>query len=371
VRTILKSWGSSRRRACDPSPPLRELLEISTDPLLTLDGEGRVTGANAAARALLGCDPAGWPIGRYVPAWRDLAAGGGLAAVAGRVHELTAVRESAREFPAEARLSLGPGDGPALLHLRDVTERARRQAELERLALHDALTGLPNRLLLDDRLRHGLLHAQRRGEPLAVMLLDLNGFKHVNDTLGHHVGDRLLQQLAPRLATPLRKSDTLARLGGDEFAVLLAPPTDLEQAGQAAERLVAALAEPFTVDGARLEVGASVGVALYPDHGVEASELLRRADAAMYAAKRSGLGFAVCDDREAGDVLRRRGLRRDLQEAIENDGLTLLFQPKVQARGGHELAGAEALVAWRHPEHGLLSAPDFLPLAEQTGLVLP
>ncbi len=251
-----------------------------------------------------------------------------------------------------------------------MTERARRLEELERLALHDALTGLPNRLLLDDRLRQGLLQAQRRGEPLAVLLLDLNGFKQVNDTLGHHMGDRLLQQLAPRLAGPLRKSDTLARLGGDEFAVLLAPPTDLEEAGRAAERLVASLAEPFTIDGARLEVGASVGVALYPDHGVDAAELLRRADAAMYAAKRSGLGFAVCDHHDAGSVLRRRGLRRDLQEAIENDGLTLLFQPKVRARD-HEPAGVEALVAWRHPEHGLLRAPDFLPLAEQTGLVLP
>lgn len=367
-----------RGRAAGPLPRdatarrLAPLLAASAEALLTLDAAGRITGANAAAAAVLGADPTGHPVGRYLPAWRD-AGPEILAALAGRPVELEGARESAEAFPAEACLGLAAAPGEpwaALVRLGDVTARAGRAAELERLALHDALTGLPNRLLLRDRLAHGLLQAERRGQSLALLLLDLDRFKQVNDTLGHQVGDLLLRQVAPRLAEPLRRSDTLARLGGDEFAIVLPPPADPEQAAAVAERLVRAVAEPFAVDGMRLEIGVSVGVALYPEHGADAEELTRRADAAMYAAKRSRCGFALHGAEESEGVLRRRGLRRDLAAAVEGDGLTLLYQPKVRARDG-TLAGLEALVAWDHPEHGRLRAPDFLPMAEQTGLVLP
>ncbi len=255
----------------------------------------------------------------------------------------------------------------SIVRVTDVSSRRARERSLERLALHDALTELPNRLLLNDRVRQALRAAERSGEPLALMILDLDRFKEVNDTLGHHVGDLLLRELGPRLATPLRRTDTLARLGGDEFAVLLPAPTTREVACQVAERLVEQLAEPFLVEGMRLEVGVSIGVALSPDHGVDLEALLQRGDSAMYKAKREGLGFVVFDEEEPSAYHRRLVMQRELRGAIQREELVLLFQPKLAA-GSRRPVGVEVLVRWAHPELGLLEPKDFLAVAEQTGL---
>jgi diguanylate cyclase len=205
---------------------------------------------------------------------------------------------------------------------------------------------------------------------MALLLLDLDRFKEVNDTLGHLVGDRLLTLIGPRLRQPLREADTVARLGGDEFAILLPGPTDVPAACGIAERIAETFREPFLVDDMALEVGISIGVALYPEHGEAVEPLLQHADAAMYAAKRDGFGFVVYNAESESNRARRLGLTRELRRAIEDDQLSLSFQPKVDAREG-TLAGVEALLRWHHPEHGLIAPEHFVPGAEQTGLIRP
>ena len=264
---------------------------------------------------------------------------------------------------------------------RQEAEAARQEAEgahaqavqaadaLEHLALHDALTGLPNRTLLHDRLEYALRLVERDAAALALLLLDLDRFKAVNDTLGHQAGDALLQQVAARLQGALRISDTVARLGGDEFAVLL-PGADRDGAVQATQTLLAALVAPVRLEGQTVQVGASIGVALAPAQGREAAVLLRHADRAMYVAKRGGSGYAVYDWRQDDDhadaVLRAEELRR----ALATDELALHYQPMVDLRTGR-VTGVEALVRWAHPTQGLLAPAAFIPLAEQTGLIVP
>jgi len=257
---------------------------------------------------------------------------------------------------------------------RQEAEAARAQAveaadALAHQALHDALTGLPNRTLLHDRLEHTLRLVERDASPLALLLLDLDRFKMVNDTLGHHAGDALLRQVAARMQGALRTSDTVARLGGDEFAVLL-PGTDRAGAVRATRTLLTALAAPATVEGQTVHIGASIGVALAPAQGSEAAVLLRHADVAMYVAKRGGSGYAVYDPQHdgynAGSLMRAAELR----QALDTNGLVLHYQPTVDMGTGRA-TGVEALVRWAHPTHGLLAPDQFIPLAEQTGLIVP
>ncbi|HET6470154.1 MAG TPA: GGDEF domain-containing protein [Geminicoccaceae bacterium] len=215
---------------------------------------------------------------------------------AGRLVEIVARRADGAHFPAELSVCLGGGAGGriALVRLADVSGRAGRLAELERRALHDLLTGLPNRCLLDDRLTQELRLARRSGQPLAVLMLDLDRFKQVNDRCGHQVGDRLLQAVAGRLRATMRTCDTLGRLGGDEFLAVLPAPTGRRVACRVAGRLVTALRPPIRLDGASFRVGLSVGIAIWPEHGPEPATLLARADGAMYRAKRERSGFRLC-----------------------------------------------------------------------------
>jgi diguanylate cyclase (GGDEF)-like protein/PAS domain S-box-containing protein len=290
----------------------------------------------------------------------------------GGSRELVAARGDGSRIPVDVALSRMQVDARwvGIAILRDISQRKAQHAELERMALHDSLTGLPNRSLLNDRIEQTINAAKRSGEAMAVLLLDLDRFKEVNDTLGHLVGDRLLTMVGPRLRQPLRDSDTVARLGGDEFAILLLGPTDIPAACGIAERIVEAFREPFAVDDMALEVGISIGVALYPEHGETADLLLQHADAAMYAAKRRGFGFVVYDAEAESNPVRRLGLTGELRRAIEDDQLSLSFQPKVDAHQG-ALAGVEALVRWHHPQHGLILPEHFVPNAEHTGLIRP
>jgi diguanylate cyclase (GGDEF)-like protein/PAS domain S-box-containing protein len=249
----------------------------------------------------------------------------------------------------------------------DITAQKRAQAALEHQALHDALTSLPNRALLNSRLQSALNLGRHDGSPVALLMLDLDRFKEVNDTLGHQAGDALLRQVGPRLLQALRESDTLARLGGDEFAVLL-PRTSPEGAQVVARNLLQVLEQPFVLECARLTVGASIGIALYPQHGADAESLLRCADVAMYLAKREASGSAVYAAHQDQHTRDRLALVSDLRRAIDEHELTLHFQPKLDCRRG-TLAGLEALVRWQHPVHGLIPPDHFIPLAEQMGLI--
>ena len=351
----------------------RELVDSSFDAIVTFDPGGVVLSCNGAAERMFGRPAAelvGQPVTRLLPDEHHRA----LAAWAqeGGSRELVALCDDGSRIPVDVALSRMQIDARwvGIAVLRDISQRKAQHAELERMALHDALTGLPNRVLLNDRIAQAVNAARRSGEAMAVLLLDLDRFKEVNDALGHLVGDRLLQLIGPRLRRPLREADTVARLGGDEFAILLPGPTDVPAACGIAERIVEAFREPFAVDDMALEVGISIGVALYPEHGEVAEPLLQHADAAMYAAKRNGFGFVVYNAEAEGNRARRLGLTGELRRAIEDDQLSLSFQPKVDAREG-TLAGVEALLRWYHPEHGLIAPEDFVPGAEHTGLIRP
>ena len=247
-----------------------------------------------------------------------------------------------------------------------ITEQQHR---LLRQAFHDALTGLPNRTLLQDRVQQAILAASRTGSPVALLLMDLNHFKEINDTFGHHYGDLLLQQLGSRLESVLRQSDTVARLGGDEFALLL-PATDEQGAIMVAEKIRDALGQPFDVQSHCLTVGASLGITLYPSHGSDASTLLQRADVAMYYAKRTDSGYAVYAAEHDEYSPDRLSLINELRQAIEQGQLLLYYQPKVSLHT-KAIQGVEALVRWHHPQRGLIPPDQFIPLAEHTGLIKP
>jgi diguanylate cyclase (GGDEF)-like protein len=237
----------------------------------------------------------------------------------------------------------------------------------EHQALHDALTDLPNRVLFRDRVEQAIHAAARSGRGCTVMLMDLNHFKEINDTLGHHQGDRLLQEVAARLRDAVRASDTVARLGGDEFGVLL-HATAHGAAESVAETLLARLREPFVVDSTTLQVGGSIGLAWCPAHGTDVETLIQRADIAMYAAKATG-GYAVFEHGKDNHSRRRLALAAALPAAIERGELVLAYQPKADLRTG-QIVGAEALARWQHPELGAVEPGEFVPIAEQTGLII-
>ena len=247
----------------------------------------------------------------------------------------------------------------------------REQAEVnEHQALHDALTDLPNRTLFHDRVQQALAAARREQMSAAVMIMDLDRFKEVNDTLGHASGDELLKQVGIRLAGSLRESDTVARLGGDEFGVLLPKVVDAEAAVAVARKLRTTLEEPLTIHGLALQIEASVGIALYPDHGGDVQELLQRADVAMYVAKEHPAGCEVYA-RERDDYSPDRlTLLTELRRAIDRGELVLHYQPKADLRSG-EIRGVEALVRWEHPERGTITPDEFIPPAQKTGVIGP
>jgi diguanylate cyclase (GGDEF)-like protein len=239
--------------------------------------------------------------------------------------------------------------------------------QLRHQALHDGLTDLPNRTLFNDRLGQALAVARRSGTPLAVLLMDLDSFKEVNDTLGHHSGDALLEDLGRRLETCVRGGDTVARLGGDEFGFLL---LDVAAPGavEVVDRIRLALAEPFRLHGLTLQVEASIGIALFPDHGESVDELLRRADVAMYVAKRSGSAFSFYDSAEDEHTPVRLAMLGELRRALDERELVLHYQPEITVGSG-DVRRVEALLRWDHPTRGLLLPGDFLAAAERTGLM--
>ena len=285
--------------------------------------------------------------------------------------EATAVRSNGAEF--ELDLQLVPvEDGGQLTHwvafLRDVTAAKHQVTSLRHQAMHDALTGLPNRALLFDVLEKAIANARASSSQLALMLMDLDRFKEVNDTFGHHFGDALLKQVAFRLQNQMRGDDIVARLGGDESAVLLRTFADGTATATAAQRILNTLEQQFVIEGQVLEVGASIGIALYPEHGTDTRTLLRRADVAMYTAKQKQTGYSFHrEDAEVGSP-DQLSLVVELRGAIERNELELYYQPKVHLQT-NLMTRCEVLMRWNHPRRGLLGPSHFIPVAERTGLI--
>jgi diguanylate cyclase (GGDEF)-like protein/PAS domain S-box-containing protein len=288
--------------------------------------------------------------------------------------ELRARRADGRWVDVEAvgdNLLGDPNVGGIVVTLRDVSDRKAFERKLRHQALHDSLTGLANRALFTDRVEHALSQRAQGNRQVAVVFLDLDDFKTVNDSLGHAAGDKLLSTVAARLAENVRPGDTTARLGGDEFAVLLEGPGAADTAFAAADRLLRALKEPFTIDGKDVDVSASLGIAVADGSGGRAEELLRNADIAMYTAKSHHKGGrALFEPRMHEAALRRLELKAELQRAVDAGDFLLQYQPIVDLGTG-SVEGFEALVRWAHPEKGMVPPAEFIPLAEETNLILP
>lgn len=262
--------------------------------------------------------------------------------------------------------------------IQDITER-KRQEELSRLkdekihflAYHDALTGLPNRYLLQDRLRRDMAQADRSGRKVAVLFLDLDRFKTINDILGHKLGDDLLQHVAERLASCARDGDTVARLGGDEFLLVLPQIHGGEDVSVFAERLLKIFSEPIHLEAQELNVTPSIGISLYPDDGADVDTLMKNADTAMYRAKKNGRNnYRFFAEEMTERALEGLKIENGLRKALERNELRVWYQPKVQLSTGR-ITGMEALVRWQHPDMGLISPAQFIPLAEEIGLIVP
>ena len=253
---------------------------------------------------------------------------------------------------------------------QDVTSRREAEQQVQHMARHDALTGLPNRNMLQEQLKHSLAHAERDGTAMAMMFIDLDRFKKINDSLGHHIGDHVLVEAARRLNTAMRTSDIVARLGGDEFVVLLTHITEPADGLRVADKLLALFAEPLRVGPHELRVTPSIGLALYPDHGRDGITLMRHADLAMYQAKHSGRNrVQVYSDQMESPSAESLILENDLYKALERDELRLHLQPQFHCQSG-AITGAEALLRWEH-KGKLISPAEFIPLAEETGLIVP
>lgn len=252
----------------------------------------------------------------------------------------------------------------ALLEAQDIGIAMRHQA------LHDSLTNLPNRILLHDRLQQAILTGRREKKILALIMMDLDQFKAINDTLGHQTGDLVLQQIATRLQHVLRSSDTVARLGGDEFAVLLTAVTAHAGAVVTANKILETIRQPLKIENHTLHVGASLGIVFSPEHGDDPATLLRCADVAMYSAKRAQTGFEIYNVEQDLQNTRKVALQNDLRAAIEENQLILHYQPKIDL-ATNRVCSVEALVRWQHPTEGLIFPDDFVPIAEQNGLIRP
>jgi diguanylate cyclase (GGDEF)-like protein/PAS domain S-box-containing protein len=359
---------------------LGAVVDASPVAIVELDQEGRVRLWNPAAERIYGWQrqevlgrphpasiQAGWP---PIHDAAQRPRGDSVARLELRQHHKDGTPLDVEVSTAPLRTPAGETAGMIAV-AADISDRKRLEAQLRHQAFHDALTGLPNRALFHDRLEHALARISRHGGLLGVLLLDLDGFKTINDSLGHAAGDELLGVVAERLRTAVRPSDTVARLGGDEFVVLVEDAATPEEAEAVAERLLANLAEPITITGrdSPIPVGASIGIVTTAT-GVSAGELLRDADIAMYLAKGQGGGQRRFDPTMRAASIDRIDLEADLRRAIDRAEFVLHYQPIIELDSGR-LTGVEALVRWQHPTRGLLAPGSFITLAEETGLVLP
>jgi two-component system CheB/CheR fusion protein len=291
----------------------------------------------------------------------------------GKTREVVGLHKDFSAFPLELKTShLRIQDKLLFITTaRNISDRKDAEQRINYMANHDALTHLPNRSLLQDRIQQTLVHNKRRDQQAAVLFIDLDKFKIINDTLGHDVGDDLLKKTATRLVEGVRSEDTVARQGGDEFIILLSAITHAEDAGLIAEKLLSSLMQPFNIKGKELHIGASIGIAIYPDDGDSMESLLKNSDIAMYHAKESGRGNYQYFSAKLNELTaEKQSLSSDLRHAVERNEFFLVYQPVVDMFSGN-IAGMEVLLRWQHPVSGLVSPVKFIPLAEENGLILP
>jgi len=370
----------ARRQAVAGQRELEEryrlVLDNAADAVLIADPSARLVYVNRQASVLLDCPETtllqrslsdiisasgqSWATGVFAP----------RSASVGATVEVEFVRDDGRTVPVEVNTVRLP-DGNLYAACRDISERKGYEAQLEYRSTHDALTALPNRNLLADRLEQSIAHARRTRTQVAVMLLDLDRFKLVNDSLGHEVGDALLQGVATTLKACVRAGDTVARLGGDEFVVVAADLSTEAEMIALAGKLQQAVSRSAKIGGHELATAASLGISVYPRDGQTSVELIKNADTAMYRAKELGRdGFQFYAPEMNSRMLERLELENGLRRALAQQELELHYQPKVDLRDGR-VVGAEALIRWRHPILGLVPPGDFIPLAEENGLILP
>jgi diguanylate cyclase (GGDEF)-like protein len=354
-------WNRSLKVVYSPRrSEINRRVPLSNDVRLALSGQvvAHRSGTNLAV---------------YVPLWLEsLRRPAGAVEISVAYSRIEAgVRDRTTNYSFAILIALAVLYGVLFRIVAGASKALRHQAEVnEHQALHDSLTDLPNRTLFHDRVHQALTSARREHVPTAVMIMDLDRFKEVNDTLGHASGDELLKQVGLRLSESLRESDTVARLGGDEFGVLLPKVVDAKAAVAVARKLRTTLEEPFTIHGLALQMEASVGIALYPDHGGDVQSLLQRADVAMYVAKEHPAGCEVYTSERDDYSPDRLTLLTELRRAIDRGQLVLHYQPKADLRTG-EIHGVEALVRWQHPERGMIPPDEFIPPAQKTGVIGP
>ncbi|MGF1474297.1 MAG: EAL domain-containing protein [Geminicoccaceae bacterium] len=351
------------------------LLETSRDAVLTFDPAGQIISVNSAARNLALASPGG-DLGDYLPEARGQIMDACAEGLTGLIQSTLEV-DGADALPVEIVFNAAPKEDGWLgfIALRDISERKAQEAKLKHIATHDELTGLANRRHLDTALARRIEQSQALQEAGAMarfglLFVDLDHFKEINDTLGHAVGDEILKEVGRRLSACVSDVDVVARLGGDEFAVLLAGAAGHDKILAVAQTLRRAISSEYQIADLTLDIEASAGVALFPDHAVTAERLMQHADVAMYEAKRHHAGVALYDPEHDDISVRRLTLKGELRRAIEEDELTLVYQPKIATRDD-ALEACEALVRWRHPERGLISPGEFIPIAEQSGLIGP
>ncbi|MEA2570842.1 MAG: hypothetical protein QOI24_2843 [Acidobacteriota bacterium] len=366
----------------DSESRYRLMAENSTDVISRSDANGKVLYASDATRQLLGYEPSE-VVGRSIYSFvidedRDEVSRASRALADGTTRSFAyhAIRKDGSNvwFETTSRAILDPESGEVTEIVsvsRDISERRRAEEQIEYQAYHDALTGLPNRLLFRDRLTVALAHAKRLKQPVAVMFLDLDGFKLVNDTLGHSLGDELLKAIASRLRAVLREEDSIARMGGDEFTVLLGDLTRPDDAAKIAQKLLDTIAQPIRVEGHELFVTTSIGIALFPNDGETAEALLKNADHAMYRAKDVGRNsYQLCTPAMNSRALERLSLENAMRRALERGEFVLHYQPQINL-ATNEIDGMEALMRWNHPTQGLVQPATFIPIAEETRLIVP
>jgi diguanylate cyclase (GGDEF)-like protein/PAS domain S-box-containing protein len=370
-----------RATALESERRFRDLAETAHDGIIMTDPEGKIAYFNQAAERMFGYrrnQALERPIETVLPEPLSSQLDEGLQRKL--VWETQGHRRDGTMFMVEGSSSFFKGtEGSFITYvLRDLTERKQFEHQLMHLAHHDSLTNLPNRKFFRERLGISLNEAVLNGEQLAVLFLDLDRFKLINDTLGHTVGDKLLLMVAERLAGCFRRGDVLARLGddmlarlgGDEFVVMLRGLSEMQDAALVAQKIQDALAQPFQLEEHEVFASASIGIALYPSDAIDADSLIRCADGAMYQAKEQGLGYQFYRPELENLSPERLTLENSLRKALERDELLLYYQPKVDLASG-TVIGLEALLRWAHPTKGMIPPDQFIPLAEETGLIVP
>ncbi len=362
----------------------RGLLEAAPDAMVVVDQGGEIVLLNVQAEKQFGYrrdELVGQKVKNIIPmgfAERLVAdalrsAEDALAQQIGTGIELNGRRKDGSEFPIEIMLSPLEGAEGVLVTaaIRDITTRKKAEALMIHSSEHDFLTGLPNRVLLSDRINQAIRMAIRHRRRVAVLFLDLDGFKHINDSLGHPTGDKLLQSVGKRLVDCVRASDTVSRQGGDEFVVLLSEAEDSEDASVTAKKMLRAVAEAHFIDQHDLHITCSVGVSLYPDDGLNAETLIKNADTAMYQAKENGRQtYQYFKPAMNVRAVERQSLEESLRRALERQEFVVHYQPKINLKTGR-ISGAEALLRWTHPTRGPVPPGQFIPVAEDCGLILP